>query len=156
MTIQERLGIQIGTVNIDNMHISMIGGEVSPVRQPRIQWAVCVERGVTIRGYEMSFSLPDDKTAVLSIKPVDAHGHDAPIDGKPEWTVSDPTFATLEVAEDGLSATVLPTGTSIGTFQVSVSVDADLGEGVETLSGLLDVEVVAGKAVNLEISASLA
>jgi hypothetical protein len=36
---------------------------------------------------------------------------------------------------------------------VNVKADADLGEGVEEIAGAIDIEVKAGKAVNLGIDA---
>lgn len=104
----------------------------------------------------MSFTLPDDKTATLSIQPVDAAGFPAAIDGIPVWSVSDPSVITVNVSADGLSAQLVPASPVVlGTSQVSVTVDADLGEGVTSIVGLLDVEVVAGTTVAVNISAVL-
>jgi hypothetical protein len=41
----------------------------------------------------------------------------------------------------------------LGVCQVNVKVDADLGDGVEEIFGSVDIEVKAGKAVNLGIDA---
>lgn len=40
-----------------------------------------------------------------------------------------------------------------GACQISVSADADLGEGIKTLTGVLDLEIVSGEAVSLNIIA---
>ena len=37
--------------------------------------------------------------------------------------------------------------------QISVSADADLGDGVRTLTGFLDLEIVSGEAVSLGVIA---
>ena len=79
-------------------------------------------------------------------------GNAARVDGAPAWAVTDESAAKLEVAEDGMSAVLTPTGVA-ATFQVQVKADADLGEGVKELLGSLDVEVLSGEAVSLEISA---
>lgn len=88
----------------------------------------------------------------FSIKPVDAKGNLAKVDGAPTWAVTDESLATLEVAEDGMSAVVKPVG-PLGTFSVQVKADADLGEGVAEIMGELAVELVAGDAVAIAISA---
>jgi hypothetical protein len=51
-------------------------------------------------------------------------------------------------SEDGLSATLSAKG-PVGTTQVSFTCDADLGEGVKTLTVVDEVTVVAGEAVLL-------
>jgi hypothetical protein len=94
--------------------------------------------------------LKDTEQVVLSVLPVDAKGNPAPVDGAPAWGSSDPTVATVTPAADGLSATVAAVG-PLGKTQISVTADADLGEGVESVVGTLDIEVVAGKAVSLSI-----
>src|SRR4051812_7865736 len=86
----------------------------------------------------------------LVINPVDDAGNPAPIDGKPDWQVSDSTVATLVAADDGLSATVTLTK-KVGECQISVTADADTGDGVSTISGTLDLQVVAGPATNLNL-----
>jgi hypothetical protein len=87
------------------------------------------------------------KRLVLRFK--DAKGNLAQVEGVPAWGMSDPSLGSLAVAEDGLSAVFTPG--SVGTGQVNVSADADLGEGVKTITGILDVEVIAGEATVVEI-----
>lgn len=90
----------------------------------------------------------------LSIQPVDAKGNPAVVDGEPVWATSNPDVVSLEVAEGGMSCTAVAVG-PVGTAQVAVTADADLGEGVAHITGLLDLEVMAGAAVNLQISAGI-
>jgi hypothetical protein len=97
------------------------------------------------------FILTDSQKVKLSIAPVSAAGNPAQVESV-AWAVSDSDILTLEVAEDGLSCVVLTTG-SIGGAQVSVSADADLGDGVEELVGTLEISVVGGAAVALGITA---
>lgn len=104
------------------------------------------------RQEEMMFILGDDQKVTLSIAPVDAAGNPAPVDGVPSWSLSDTKYIGLEVADDGMSATAIAIGL-LGTTQVQVAADADLGEGVVTINGTLDIEVVAGQAVGLSIAA---
>lgn len=90
--------------------------------------------------------------ATLTLDPRDAKGHPAALDGAPSWTVADPTVATVEVADDGLSAVVVAQG--VGVTQVNVVADAKIGPEVKELAGVLEVQVSAAEAVTLGISAS--
>lgn len=96
-------------------------------------------------------TLTSIQKCALSIRPVDARGNPAHVEGAPTWGLSDPALLDLQVAADGLSATVFARG-PIGAGQVRVDADADLGEGVETITGLLDVVVIAAQAVSLVIA----
>jgi hypothetical protein len=121
--------------------------------KPRLLWSVTIN-GVTTKDVHMLI-LPDDHKVGLSVQPVDAKGHPAQLEGDPTWSVADPTIATVTpVPYDGQTyrADLVP-GDNLGTTQVNVSGDADLGEGVTTITGLLDVQVVAGQAVSLNIAA---
>jgi hypothetical protein len=100
----------------------------------------------------MALVLTDIQKVELSISPSSAAGNPALVDGAPVWETSDPTVVTLDVATDGLSAVAVTTG-KLGSARVSVTADADLGTGVKTLSGVLDVEVKASEAVSLAVSA---
>jgi len=78
-------------------------------------------------------------------------GNPAKIDGEPTWEISDPELATLEKDEaNPFQVTVKTTG-KLGFFQVRVSADADLGEGVSTIQGTLDIEVQASMAARFDI-----
>jgi len=106
----------------------------------------------TIKGDLESMLLTDTQEVDLSIAPKDAKGNPAAVEGAPVWASSDPTILTVEAAADGLSAVAKAVG-PLGTAQVSVTADADLGEGVKSISGTMDFEVQAGEAVSLGISA---
>lgn len=100
--------------------------------------------------------LTDTQKVTLSIQPVDAKGNPALVDGAPTWNSSDPSIITVVPSADGLSAVASAAGplTADGaSVQVSVTADADLGAGVETISGTMDVTVVASKAVSVAINA---
>ncbi len=96
--------------------------------------------------------LTDEQKVALAIEPQTAAGNPAKVDGKPVWSVSDSNVITLTVAEDGLSAEAVSTGV-LGTAQVTVVADADLGEGIRELNAVLDIEVKAAEAVSLGIKA---
>jgi hypothetical protein len=100
----------------------------------------------------MSLILTDLQKVTLSIQPVDAVGNPARVDGVPAWSCSDETVVTIDVAGDGLSCVATSVG-PLGTAQVNVTADADLGDGVKSIAGTLDVEVMASEAVSLTIVA---
>lgn len=97
--------------------------------------------------------LTDSQKVVLSISPVDKKGKVARVDGIPVWMSSDLLVLDVVAAPDGMSA--VATSLDLGHAQVSVMADADLGEGVTLLTGVEEVDVVAGQAVALAISAGV-
>lgn len=78
---------------------------------------------------------------VLDIR--DPKGRPAPVDGIPAWASSDETVVTVTPANDGMSALVDTVGP--GVARVSVTADADRGEGVQTITGVSeDINVTIG------------
>jgi len=99
---------------------------------------------------EMAFTLTDIQQVTLAITAVDARGNPAKLDGAPVWATSDAALLSIVASEDGLSCVATAVG-PLGTAQVTVSADADLGEGTRELAGLLDVEIIASEALNITI-----
>jgi hypothetical protein len=89
---------------------------------------------------------PKGTVKMATVKWVDADGDAAVVDGIPVWAVSPPELATLVPNADGMSC-VITLGHAVGTLQLSVRADADLGEGVKEVIATVDLEVVAGEAV---------
>lgn len=100
----------------------------------------------------MSLVITIDQEFDASVAFVDKNGNPATVDGSPSWGVSDPTILSVTPSADGTSAVVKALG-PLGTCQLNVSGDADLGDGVTQVGGTLDVEVKAGQAVAATISA---
>lgn len=96
--------------------------------------------------------LTDTQKVDLKVTPLNKLGNPAPVDGPPKWATSDESVLTVAPSEDGLSCTVTTTG-KVGQAQVSVTVDADLGEGVRELAGALEIQVKPSEAVSLSIEA---
>ncbi len=88
----------------------------------------------------------------LSVKFVDKRGNPAPVDGVPEWGSSNTDVVTLTVSEDGLSAVAVAVG-PLGSATVSVQADADMGSGTTPVAGSLDIDITAGSAVTVSITA---
>ena len=121
-------------------------------KQPGFLWSVTCN-GIITKGITM-LVLPNDHKVTASIQPVDSKGNPASIDGLAAWSSSNTTIVTVtNVSTDTLSADVVP-GTALGSAQVNVTADADLGSGVQTINGVLDVQVVAGQAVGFTITTS--
>lgn len=105
----------------------------------------------------MLITLTDEQKVTLTLNPRTAgtstnpNGNPAQVDGVPQWSVTEGDV-TLEAAEDGMSATVFSGAANVNS-KVSVSADADLGEGVSTIEDVLDVAVVAASASALGINA---
>lgn len=96
------------------------------------------------------FKVPDDKPLILKSGWVDAKGFAAQVQAGSEVpTSSDETIATFTANGDG-TYTVTPTG--IGTAQITLTADADLGDGVKSVSIIDTVEIVAGEAVGGSLS----
>jgi hypothetical protein len=89
----------------------------------------------------------------LTLEITDAKGNPASVDGVPVWSSADETRISIEAATDGMSATIFAEGpATTQPVQVSVTADADLGEGIKPLVGLLDVTVVGAEATVIAIT----
>jgi hypothetical protein len=86
-----------------------------------------------------------DQLVSLGVSYKDAYGNEAIVDGSPAWNVSDASVIALEVGSGGFGVKAVTTG-KVGSCQISVTADADLGEGVKSLVATLDVNVTAAEA----------
>jgi hypothetical protein len=92
--------------------------------------------------------LPVDKKLVgCTISYVDSFGNAAKVDGIPVWAADNPNLVTVIASTDGFSADIIPVG-PVGTTQITVTADADLGEGVKTLTTIGTIECIAAEAVS--------
>lgn len=89
-------------------------------------------------------TFPENTYAVITPKFQTASGKPARVDGAPVWENSNPLAGDLFVEDGGLSAKL--TYLDAGTGQIKLTADADLGEGVRPIIGLLDYECLAGEA----------
>jgi hypothetical protein len=104
-----------------------------------------IKVGNTITEGATKVKIKDNQEFDVALSFQDAAGNAASVQGAPTWTVDNTAALTVTPSDDGLSAVVSAVGPT-GTGQVSVSADADLGEGTTTITGVLDVEVIAGDA----------
>lgn len=101
----------------------------------------------------LEISITNEQKIKVTLTPTTATGKPAPVDGQPEWTVVSGD-ATVEVAEDGLSAYLI-SGDAPGDSQVLIEADADVGEGIENISDVIRLTVIGARAVNLGLLAGL-
>jgi hypothetical protein len=99
----------------------------------------------------MLITITNEQKVQVSLAPVTQAGNPAVLDGVPSWSVTEGD-ATLEVAEDGLSAFLVSGAASVNS-KISVTADADLGEGVISITDVIDLAVVAATASALGIVA---
>lgn len=130
--------------------LESINATVNPDQVIKISFYTMIDNQLT-KVEDMQLHLGKQRTLSLSIK--DAGGNDAQVqEGSIVWSVTDGALAVVTPAADGMSAVVVPVG-PLGSLQVEVSADADLGEGVKTVSGFIEVDILAGEAVSLNIAA---
>lgn len=108
--------------------------------------------GFVVQGESMNVVLPDTHQFPITIAIVDAKGNPAEVEGVPVWASTDESVAVVQPASDGKSAVVAAVG-PLGTAQITVTADADLGDGVSNIAGLLDVTVIASAAVGITVQA---
>lgn len=95
----------------------------------------------------LQLKITDEQKVNVRLVPVTQRGKPVPLDGKPEWSVVDGD-STLAVSDDGMSAFLVSNDTpGITNFQVSA--DADLGEGVSTITDTIQLTVVDPQASSL-------
>lgn len=94
--------------------------------------------------------IKDTQKVSLELKITDAKGNPAKVDGVPEWSSTDSTIVTITPSTDGMTGVAAAVG-PLGTASINVLADADLGQGVKTIQGTLDIEVIAGDAVTIQL-----
>lgn len=95
-------------------------------------------------------TITNEQKIDFTLSPKSDAGKPAKLDGKPSYSILSGN-STIEVAEDGLSG-VLTSSDDPGDTQILVKADADLGEGVEEISDIITLSVVAATAKNLGLS----
>ena len=128
--------------------------QIARRRADVLWWHVTVEAIQFVSKGDAMVTVPLRYKVQMLIDPRDAGGNPARVDGVPVWSLSDADHGVVTTAADGLSAEFVPDGT-LGTVQVMVKADADLGTGVRELTGLLDIAIEAGEAVTLAVNASV-
>ena len=87
--------------------------------------------------------LTDSQQVPFTINPTDRKGQPAPVENV-RWASSNDAVASVTPSEDGLSA-VVKAGVP-GDATISVTADAQIGEGSTDIAGTVDIHVVPGAA----------
>ncbi len=92
----------------------------------------------------MQITITNEEKVLVTLAPTTAAGNPATLDGIPTWVVTSGD-ATLEIAEDGLSA-FLVSGNVAGISTIELTADADLGEGIVNIVETIDLTVTEAAA----------
>lgn len=98
----------------------------------------------------MAFKLTATQQVDASFTVTDKKGNPAPVDGIPTWSTDNSDLLSLTPSADGKSCTIVAVG-PLGTANVFVNADADMGGGTKPIIGRGEITVDAGEAtvVNL-------
>lgn len=133
--------VELGRIVLDGMRIGPAAAlRIDVVSHDPVQFLSGVSSMVLTNTQKVS--------AVL--RPVDAAGNPAKVDGPPSWDSSNPNIARVLPSGDGLSAVVEALGPA-GHSTLTVTADADLGAGTRPIVATAEIEVVAGEAVTVAI-----
>lgn len=113
---------------------------------PRIDFCLSIPTTKGIASM-LTFQITTEQKIKVALEPKTAAGNPAPVDGAPAWSVISGD-ATVEPAEDGLSAYLISSDTP-STSEIRVSADADIGEGIETIEDVIILQTVSAKATKL-------
>jgi hypothetical protein len=94
-------------------------------------------------------TITNEQKIKATLAPVTLAGKPAQLDpnNPPKWSVISGN-STVEPAEDGMSAELISSDTP-GDTDFLVEADADLGEGVETISDIIRLTVAGARAASL-------
>ncbi len=99
----------------------------------------------------LEIKITNEEQVNVALKPVTSTGKAAKLDGVPTWTVQSGD-SKVTVAADGLSADLVSSDTP-GDTEILVEADANLGEGVESISDIIRLSVAGANAANLGLVA---
>lgn len=96
------------------------------------------------------FILKDSQKAELEVVPVSAAGNIAEVDGAVTFAVTDEAILALTIT--GPRTAIVTAVGPVGIAQVTCSADALVGEGEVIISGIVEVQVIAGAAATIAIN----
>lgn len=102
----------------------------------------------------LEITITNEQEIDVTVSPKTDTGKPAAIDGKPSWTVVSGNSQVIQ-SEDGKTGT-LRSSDEIGDTQIIVKIDADLGDGVEEVSDIINLKVASATAKNLGLAAGTA
>jgi hypothetical protein len=124
---------------------------INPVQPPKTIWELAAG-GMTIKGENMSSTMQAGSLAVVSVAWKDEAGNAAKVDGATTWKSSDESVVKATVSTGNSLICNLESPGKIGNASVQATADADLGDGVKTVTSVLEITVIGGEAVGGEIT----
>lgn len=101
----------------------------------------------------MSSQMQVGSYATVSVEWKDAGGNIVGVEkGTVKWASSDPATVECTVSTGNPAIANLHAPGPVGKVQIHATADADLGQGVKTVTATYDVEVIEGEAVGGEIT----
>ncbi len=98
----------------------------------------------------LKLKLTDEQKTTVTLNPATPKGKKVSVQN-PVWSVVDGDCA-ITPAPDGLSA-VITSGDKPGVTNIQIAADADLGDGVDTITDTIEVTVVDPEASTLGLAA---
>jgi len=99
-----------------------------------------------------SATMPAGSMGTVSVAWKDAAGNTVKVDGPTQWTSTDESIVQITgQSSNPLINNIYAPGPA-GNASVHATADADLGQGVQTVTAILDITVIAGEAVGGEIT----
>ena len=93
----------------------------------------------------MLVTITNEQKVLMTLSPMTAAGNPATVDGTPSWAVMSGD-ATIEPSVDGMSCYLISGAADVNSV-VEVTADANLGEGVQSITDTIDLAVVAAQAL---------
>jgi hypothetical protein len=118
---------------------------------PRFNWSVgmAVKKTKTERKNRMlEIVITNEQKIQVTLTPVTATNKPAQLDGGATFEVISGT-ATIAMIDGNPLSAFLVSGDLPGDSEIMVSADADLGDGVETISDIIKLTVAGAKAASL-------
>jgi hypothetical protein len=99
------------------------------------------------KGEHMASTMQAGTSAQATVTWIDQFGNPAKIDGATQWASSDDTVLTVSsIPGPPENRAKVDAVGPIGPAQLQATADADLGQGVQSITAILDVTVIAGQA----------
>ena len=121
---------------------------------PRFNWSIgsAVNKTKTEGQNNMlEITITNEQKIQVTLTPVTATNNPAQLDGGATFEVISGTATVAMIADNPLSA-FLVSGDLPGDSEILVSADADLGDGVETISDIIKLTVAGAKAASLGLT----
>jgi len=103
----------------------------------------------------LQLHISTEQKVLVKLVPTTPGNKPAPVDGVPTWTMGeggDETI-TLEPSADGLSCIIRAGDAPSADNIITVSADADMGEGITTITDTIELDVTDPMAANLGLVA---